>query len=323
VLTRVPAAGDPHAAIRREPLQQRAAAAHLARLGRSWRLRPEGRYPGRLLIKAGRASRCPPVSIVIPTRDQGAVVERCLRSIYALTDYPDFEVVVVDNRTVDGVAKAAFARFPVVHVRYDEDRFNYSAANNLGVSRSRGELVLFLNNDTEIVEPDWLRDLVLFFEDPEIGAIGPTLLYPNGAVQHAGVVLGSRGTADHAMRHLPGDGEGPDGALVVAREVSAVTAACLMTPRRLFDELGGFSTDYAAHYQDLDLCLKIRRSGRRIISAGFPRVVHHESLSRGGDGYDQGDRALLIDAWREVIAAGDPYYHPRLDLARLDFTPAA
>lgn len=322
VLSRGRAVPDGLGTARREELQEGAARAHLARRGRTWRVRPGGRHPGRLLIKAGPATRCPKVSIVIPTRDQGVVVARCLRSIFALTDYPDFEVVVVDNRTVDRVARAAFAGLPIVHVPYDEPRFNYSAANNLGVARSDGELIVFLNNDTEVMDPDWLRDLALFFEDPTIGAVGPVLLYPNGAVQHAGVVLGARGTADHVMRHVPGDADGEAGALVVAREVSAVTAACLMMPRRLFDELGGFSTDYATHYQDVDLCLKIGRTGRRIVCAGFPRLLHHESLSRGADGYDHGDRALLLDTWWDEIAAGDPYYHPRLSLARLDYTLA-
>jgi GT2 family glycosyltransferase/predicted TPR repeat methyltransferase len=304
-----------------DELQQAAAQAHLGRIGRSWTAVSNPNFPHRLLLKPGPSSRRPKVSIIIPSKDQGEIVGRCLDSIFTLTDYDDYEVVLVDNRTTDPVARAAFGRHPIKRVVLDED-FNYSRANNLGVAAAEGELILFLNNDTEVLAADWLQDLVLFFEDPGIGAVGPTLLYPDRTVQHAGVVLGARGTADHVMRHFHEAWDGYAGSLVCAREVSAVTAACLMLSRRTFDEIGGFSTDYAKHYQDVDMCLKIRETGRRIIAAGFPRLIHHESLSRKAEGYDLGDRALLVDRWHEVISAGDPYFNSALNLHKLDYSLA-
>ena len=156
----------------------------------------------------------------------------------------------------------------------------------------------------------------------ESGPSAPFLLYPNGTVQHAGVVLGIRGTADHVMRGFPGDADGYAGSLSCTREVSAVTGACMLVRRDLFTELGGFDEHFATHYQDVDLCLRLRSSGARILCT--PRAVlrHHESTTRGGH-YDHVDRALLLDAWGETIARGDPYYSPLLSLSGDDYRPRA
>jgi O-antigen biosynthesis protein len=301
--------------------QCRAAQAHLGRVGRTWKVKSCPGFPHRLLIKRGPQTRLPKVSIIIPSRNQGEIISRCLDSIFSMTDYDNYEVILVDNKTTDPVARAAFARHPIKRIIYNAP-FNYSKANNAGVDESDGELLLFLNNDTEIISTNWLEDLALFFEDPEVGAVGATLLYPNRTVQHAGVVLGARGTADHVMRHFAEHCDGYAGSLVSAREVSAVTAACLMMPRTLFDGVGRFSTDYAKHYQDVDLCLRIRDRGLRIISAGFPRLIHHESASRKSEGYDLGDRALLIDRWQKIIHSGDPFYNPSLNRQKLDYSLA-
>jgi GT2 family glycosyltransferase len=301
--------------------QRKAVQAHLQRVGRTWRVKSHADLPHRLLIKADPGTRRPKVSVIIPSRDQGELVGRCLDSIFAMTEYDNYEVIVVDNRTTDPGARAAFARHEVRRVPYNTT-FNYSAANNAGVDASSGELLLFLNNDTEVISTDWLDDLVLFFEDPGIGAVGPTLLYPDRTVQHAGVVLGARGTADHVMRGFQEHWDGYGGSLTCAREVSAVTAACLITPRAIFEEVGRFCTDFAKHYQDVDLCLRMRERGLRIVSAGYPRLIHHESASRRLEGYDLGDRAILIDRWHETLHGGDPYYNPALSRERLDYSLA-
>lgn len=302
-------------------LQQNAVQTHLDRVGLTWRATPSYRHRHRVLLKPGRQTREPRVSIIIPTRDQGEIIERCLDSIFALTDYSDFEVIVVDNRTTDPRAKRAFARHPIKHVIFDRP-FNYSEANNVGVGASDGELVLFLNNDTEVLDTDWLSEMTMFFEDKKVGAVGPTLLYPDRRVQHAGIVLGARGTADHVMRFFHEDWGGYSGSLVCARETSGVTAACLMMRRALFDQVGGFSEDFTKHYQDVDMCLKIRDKGLRILCLGHPRLIHYESATRKSEGYDLGDRALLIDRWYDVIQQGDPYFNRSLSLERLDYSLA-
>lgn len=302
-------------------LQTQAVQAHLDRAGRSWQAEPHQTLPHRVRLTPSRATQEPRISIVIPTKNQGEVVRRCLESLFALTHYENFEVVVVDNRTTDPIALETFRTKALKHVLYDEVDFNYSVANNMGVDASDGEYILFLNNDTEVVDCDWLRELVMFFEDEEIGAVGPTLLYPDRTVQHAGIVLGLRGTADHIMRGFDQHVDGYAGSLSVAREVSAVTAACLLMKRTDFDAVGRFSEDYARHYQDVDLCLKLRQAGKRIINAGGTRLIHHESLSRKVSGYDLGDRALLIDSWRAALEAGDPYYNRGFEISGPDYTP--
>ncbi|MGE3933703.1 MAG: glycosyltransferase [Rhodospirillaceae bacterium] len=301
-----------------EARQAAAVNEHLHRLGRSAEARPHGALPHRVVIAPKTRAHWPRVSIVIPTRDAPEYIGRCLRSIFTVSTYPDFEVVVVDNGTTDPAALKVLGEHPVTIVPYKEP-FNFSRANNLGVAAATGQYVVLLNNDTEVVTPDWLQQMVSLCEAPDVGAVGALLLYPDRTVQHAGVVLGVRGTADHVMRGFPSDADGYGGSLVCTREVSAATAACLMLPRALYRDLGGLSEAYRTIYQDVDLCLRIRRGGRRILTTPRAVLIHHESASRG-DRYDHFDRALLLDAWKDDLAAGDPYYSPMLSLARADYS---
>jgi O-antigen biosynthesis protein len=300
-------------------LHQKAVEQHLLRLGRSWSVAQHPILPHRLNISFRPQSNSPKVSIIIPTRDQGELLTKCLESIFKFTNYPDFEVILVDNQTVDPVALASMKNYTVKIIHFNE-KFNFSAACNAGAKASSGELLLFLNNDTEVLEHDWLEKLVCYFEDDQIGVTGPILLYPDGRIQHAGVVIGPRGTADHVMRFFPNDVDGYAGSLSTSREVSAVTAACMVIRRGLFFDIGCFSTDFNKHYQDVDLCLKVREQGYRIISVANTRLTHHESVSRQAEGYDFVDRAIFIDRWYETIISGDPYYNKNLSVDRLDYS---
>lgn len=292
--------------------------AHLDRMGRSWRAEAHTVLPHRVVLMPGQKSITPKVSIIIPSKDQGQVVSRCLESIFNVTDYPEFEVIVVDNGSTDPIALTAFKQYPVHRIPYDS-KFNFSEACNVGASQSSGDFLLFLNNDTEVLDANWLRILAMYFEDDEVGAVGPVLLYPDRRVQHAGIVLGARGTADHVMRLHPEGGDGYAGSLACTREVSGVTAACMLMPRILFDEVGRFSTDFQKHYQDVDLCNKIRDAAKKILCVGNTQLLHYESLSRKEDGYDLGDRAILIDRWFEAISQGDPFYNRVFDLDLLNY----
>lgn len=319
-------AADPDAKPGIEALQKAALLAHLRRRGRSWGAEPhpDPRRRHRMVLAPGPGpgAAAPAVSVIIPSRDQGEAVARCLDSLHGpIAGAASFETVVVDDGTTDPTALAAFARHPVRRVPLERP-FTFSTACNLGAFRARGDLLLFLNNDTEVLAPDWLARLRLWMDDPEVGAVGPVLLYPDRTVQHAGVVLGARGTADHVMRRFPAHADGHGGTLSASREVSAVTGACLLMRRAEFEALDGFSTDYLRHYQDVDLCLRLRERGRRIVCAAGAELIHHESLTRGADGYDMGDRAILIDRWRERLEADDPYYPPACDRERLDYSLA-
>jgi GT2 family glycosyltransferase len=298
-------------------LQAQAVQAHLDRTETSATATRHSSLPHRVVLEARPRQRWPKVTIVIVTKDAPKYISRCLTSIYERTEYVPFEVVVVDNGTTDSDARAVLGRYAVKVVEFDEP-FNFSRANNLGVEAATGEHVVLLNNDTEVVDADWLRTLVWHSELPGVGAVGPLLTYPEGTVQHAGVVLGFRGTADHVMRGVPADVDGYAGSLACTHEVSAVTGACLMTCRETYIESGGLSEYYATHYQDVDFCLRLRKRGLRILFTPRTRLIHHEGVSRGSE-YDILDRALLLDRWKAVIDRGDPYYNPNFSLETTDY----
>ena len=300
-------------------LQARAVNAHLKRVGLSARAEPAD-LPHRLRVVPGTRSTYQRVSIIVPTKDSAELLDRCLGSVFGKTSYPDFEVVLVDNDTSEPAALEVMKRYAVQRVPLP-GRFNFSRANNRGVQAATGSLLVFLNNDTEIVTADWLQQLAYYAEQPDVGAAGALLVYADDTVQHAGVALGMRGTADHTMRGFPVGVDGYAGSLICAREVSAVTAACMMMRRALFEEIGGFNEHFFTAYQDVDLCLRLRDRGLRIIYTPEARVVHHESVSRKRY-YDMVDRMLLLDQWEEVIERGDPYYNRNLNLERGDYSLA-
>jgi GT2 family glycosyltransferase len=279
-----------------------------------------GDYPHRVKILPRPRLSCPTVSVIIPTKDNPDLLENCLRSLFAKTKYPELEVLCVDNDTTDLRALEEMNTAPVERILFP-GQFNFSKANNMGVAYATGEYVVFMNNDVEIVSPDWVEQMLYYAEQPDVGAVGGLLLYPDGTVQHAGVVLGCRGTADHVLRGISGDSDGYAGSLSCAREVSAVTAACLMMRRSLIEDVGGFNEHFFTIYQDLDLCLRLRERGKRIIFTPRARFVHHESHSRGRY-YDFVDRNLLLDFWQPLIEAGDPYYNPHFSIDACNYSIA-
>jgi GT2 family glycosyltransferase len=210
-------------------------------------------------------------------------------------------------------------RYPVRRIPFPNP-FNFSRANNQGAAAAAGELLVFLNNDTEVVTADWLQHMAYYAEQPEVGAAGALLAYDDRTVQHAGVALGMRGTADHVMRRFPINVDGYAGNLACAREVSVITAACLMIRTSLFHEIGGFNYHFFTAYQDVDLCLRLRARGLRIVLTPRALLLHHEFVSRPQSYYDIVDRMLLLDQWEEVIERGDPYYNRNLDLERGDYS---
>lgn len=299
-------------------LQKKAVDAHLARLG----------LPAETDVRGGHRLRTvphpkehpPTIGIIIPTKDAPELIGRCLESLYRVTTYPGYDVVVMDNGTTDPAALEAMSRYPIKRIESDGE-FNFSRANNIGSEHTSAPYLVFLNNDTEIVTPDWLQHLLYHAEQPDVGAAGPLLLYPNRTVQHAGVALGMRGTADHLMRGFPAEVDGYAGSLACAREVSAVTAACLMMSRRRFEEIGRFSELFSTLYQDVDLCLRLRARQLRIVYTPEAVLIHHESASRKSY-YDMVDRMFLLDQWDALIEKGDPYYNRNLNLERGDYSSA-
>jgi GT2 family glycosyltransferase len=274
--------------------------------------------PHRLKILPQPRTNFPSVSIVIPTKDAPEMLGRCLQSLSEKTSYPEFEVILMDNETTDERALQFMEEYPARRIPFPNP-FNFSRANNQAAMAASGDFLVFLNNDTEIVTADWLQHLVYYADQPEVGAAGALLVYEDRSVQHAGVALGMRGTADHLMRGFSIGGDGYAGSLACAREVSAVTGACLMIRKSLFQDIGGFNEHFFTAYQDVDLCLRLRERGLRLICTPQAVVVHHESVSRRSY-YDMIDRMLLLDQWESVIERGDPYYNPNLNLERGDYS---
>lgn len=314
-------ASDPDAKPQAASLQLRAAREHLDRIGAGdldLEPHPEFAHRLRLAPRPGVPQPTPTVSVVIPTRDQGQYLRRCLDSIET-GSYPRLELICVDGGSTEPEALAALERPGVTVIAGADDPFNFSAACNAGVEAAAGEVVILLNNDTEVLDRDWVEQLLLHLRLPGVGAVGPLLTYADGSVQHAGVAIGPRGSADHVMVGFDADSEGIAGALCCAREVAAVTAAALCVRRDTYLELGGMDTDFATHYQDVDFCLRLRERGERVLFAPRPRLIHHEMTSRG-DTYDFIDRALLIERHRDVQLGRDPYYHRRFNREPADYT---
>ncbi len=281
--------------------------------------RVESVLPGIYSVRY-KLNASPLVSIIVPSRDRWLFLQQCLRSIEERTTYSRYEIIVLDNdsqeaETLNGL-KVVAGRWPVYQ---RPGPFNFSALNNFGAAQAGGEYLVFLNNDTQVVEPDWLTAMLEHAQRPDVGAVGARLHYPDGRIQHAGLVLGVGGAADHAFKGLRGDQLTYFALGDVVRNVSAVTAACMMVPRRAFERVAGFDERLDVAHNDVDLCMRLRREGYLIVYAPGALLYHHESGTRGGL-HPPKNEQLLWKRWGDVIRAGDPYYNPNLTLSRTDWT---
>lgn len=300
--------------------------AHLARNGVEADVAP--------VLSAGRRIRyrlpdpLPLVTIIIPTRDAAALLERCIQSLLEKTTYPRYELLVVDNRSSAAGALAYLERISaherVRVVRYRR-RFNYSAINNFAAHRARGEVLCLLNNDTEIISPDWLEEMVGHLAQQRVGAVGAKLYYPDGRVQHAGVTVGPGGCATHLHLDLDRGTGGYCGRAAIAQELSAVTGACLVTWKSVYDQLGGLEEkQLTIGFNDIDYCLRLQEAGWRIVFTPHAEIYHHESATRGDDDplprrlRARSEVSYMRTRWRGRMRH-DPYYNPNLSYRRPDF----
>jgi GT2 family glycosyltransferase len=269
------------------------------------------------------------VSVIVPTRDHGAEVERCLKAALGHTAYPDLEVILVDNGSTDVTSLELFTALAaadrrITVLRLDEP-FNFSKLNNQAVARSSGEYLLFLNNDTEPISEGWIESLVEYAQRPSIGAVGALLLYRDDTVQHAGVVLGLGGVAGHSHKHFPAGAPGYFYMLRAVNNYSAVTAACMMVRREVFERAGRFDESLAVAFNDVDFCLRVREAGFRNVYLPHVVLYHDESKSRGPETQPgsverfRGEIETMKQRW-PVLALGDPCYNPNLTLDREDFS---
>lgn len=266
----------------------------------------------------------PKVSLVIPTRDRVDLLRLCVDSILERSTYPDYEILVVDNGSVEQETLDYFERIsamPDVRVLSYPGEFNYSAINNFAVAQARGEVIGLVNNDIEVISPGWMEEMVAHALRPDVGAVGAMLYYPDDTIQHAGVLVGLCGVAGHVGSRHPRGSEGYFGRLLLVQELSAVTAACLLVRRSVYEEVGGLDERLRVAFNDVDLCLRIREKGYRNVWTPFAELYHHESASRGLEDNPvkqarfMSEVAFMQERWSQALLH-DPAYNPNLSLTQ-------
>lgn len=306
---------------------RRALAAHLERIGLEGEV-TDARIPSTYDIRYPIVGQ-PLVSIIIPNKDHLGDLKRCIDSIRAKTAWPNWEIVLVENNSTE---EATFRYYDELKadgrirlVTY-QGSFNFSAINNLGASHARGEYLLLLNNDTEVITPDWIERMLMFAQRSDVGAVGCMLYYPDDTVQHAGVILGLGGIAGHAHKRFKRGEYGFMSRLAIAQNLTAVTAACAMFRRDVWDQMGGLEESLAVAFNDVDLCMRIRQAGYLVVWTPFAELYHYESRSRGKENtLDKqqrfnGEIEFFRQRWQRELDAGDPYYNPNLSLRRENFS---
>lgn len=304
---------------------------HLTRTG-SLATVERGKYPNTYRVRWPIPSKPPKVSIIIPTRDRLDILSQCIGSVLQRTDYPDYEIIVVDNESTDPATLDYFEQLKAqnnVRIIEFSGEFNYSAINNFAVENAQGSVITLMNNDIEVIEEGWLREMVSHALRPDVGCVGAKLLYKNNMIQHAGVILGIGGVAGHGHKYFDAESAGYFSRLHLAQNMSAVTAACLTIEKRLYKQVDGLNeTDLKVAFNDVDLCLRIGSLGLRNVWTPYALLYHHESVSRGHENTQEKQIRFKREAlymqkqWGEILGA-DPAYNRNLTLVREDFSLAA
>ena len=272
----------------------------------------------------------PLVSVIIPNKDHSVDLDLCIRSIIERATYKNLEFIVVENNSTEQETFAYYEKiqkeFPQVRVVRWEREFNYSAINNFGATFAKGEYLMLLNNDTEIIAPRLFEEMLGFCQRKEVGIVGARLLYEDDTIQHAGVVIGFGGVAGHTFIGLHEAENSYFHRAMCAQDYSAVTAACLMVKKSVFEEVGGLTEELAVAFNDVDFCLKVRAAGYLVVYAPYAVMHHYESKSRGLEDTPEKvarfnrEWALVAKRWPDILQNGDPYYNPNLTLRKSDFS---
>lgn len=271
----------------------------------------------------------PLISIIIPTKDQESLLRNCIDGLLNNTQYGNFEIIIVDNQSKQTNALEYLKKLdinPKINIISYNRPFNYSEMNNIAVQQAKGSIVALLNNDISIINKEWLTEMVSHACRPEIGCVGAKLYYPDGTIQHAGVILGLKGYASHAHKGFAGNSSGYFNRLIATHNVSAVTAACMVLRKEIFEAVGGFDkVNLKVAYNDIDLCLKVREAGYRNLFTPYAELIHYESKSRGKKrGWRQKwqlrkESAYFRKKWGYLLFS-DPAYNKNLTLLREDFS---
>jgi GT2 family glycosyltransferase len=267
----------------------------------------------------------PLVSLIVPTRNQARLLCTCVDGLLEKTAYKNIEVIIVDNGSDEAETLTYLEQIqkdPRVSVLRDDEGFNFSRLNNRAVGLAKGSILGFVNNDIQVINAEWVHEMVSNLVRKGVGAVGARLIYPNGTVQHAGVTVGIGGVADHMMRGISGQSIGYFCRAVLPQNVTAVTAACMLVDKDAFTEVGGFDEkEFSVAYNDVDLCLKLRKAGHLIVYTPYAELIHHESISRGYEDtpekkarFDREFAAMRLK-WGEGLTR-DPYHNPNFTRER-------
>ena len=305
---------------------KRAIEAHLARIGAKAEVshtKDLGFYRVKYQVQGN-----PMVSIVIPNKDEKETLKKCLESIWKKTSYPNYEIILVENNSTTQEIRDYYKELDGkerVRVVYWEKEFNYSAINNFGISYAKGEYILCLNNDITVISPDWLEELLANCQRPEVGIVGARLYYPDNTIQHAGIVLGMGGCAGSLFVGLARSRGGYLHKAALQQDLSAVTAACFMVKKEVFEKVGGFEEKLAVAFNDVDFCLKVRHAGYLVVYDPYAELYHHESKTRGYENTEAKKRRFQEEIeymrchWMPDILR-DPYYNENLSLKASDYS---
>ena len=271
----------------------------------------------------------PLVSIIIPNKDEKETLKACIDSIREKTEYPNYEIIIVENNsTTDEIFQyyKELSQDPRIRLLRWKKEFNYSAINNYGVRHANGEYLLFLNNDVTVITPGWIKELLGVCQRPEVGAAGVKLIYPDDTIQHAGCVIGLGGIAGHMFVDMPANRTGYLHKASILQDMSAVTAACMMMKRTAFEEAGGFTEKLSVAFNDVDLCLKVRKNHKLIVYDPYVQLYHMESKTRGAEDNKEKVRRFQEEIeymrcqWIDILKKGDPYYNKNLSLTKWNYS---
>ena len=271
----------------------------------------------------------PLVSIIIPNKDEKETLKDCIESIRKKTEYENYEIIIVENNsTTEEIFQyyKELSKDPKIRLLRWKKEFNYSAINNYGVSHARGEYLIFLNNDVKIITPGWIKEMLGVCQRPEVGAVGVKLIYPDNTIQHAGCVIGIGGIAGHMFVDMPANRTGYLHKASILQDMSAVTAACMMMKRTAFEEAGGFTEKLAVAFNDVDLCLKVRKNEKLIVYDPYVQLYHMESKTRGAEDSTEKVRRFQEEIeymrcqWIDILKKGDPYYNKNLSLTKWNYS---
>lgn len=299
---------------------------HLARVGLKG-MPIDGKFLGSYKIEYDIEEK-PLISIIIPNKDNKEDLEKCIKSVLDKSTYTNIEIIVVENNSSTTEIKEYYdelAAYKNIKVVKWEKEFNYSAINNYGVKFAKGEYMILLNNDTEVISPNWIEQMLMYCQREDMGVVGAKLYYPDDTIQHAGVVVGLAGSAGHIHHHCLKEEFGYFGRACIVQNLSAVTAACLMIKRKVFDKLEGFDENYAVALNDVDLCLRVREAGYLVVFNPYAELYHYESKSRGQEDTIEKIKRFeneverFTNKWKDIIENGDKYYNINLTMNYSDF----